>query len=44
MTLGIATCRMLIQLRKFASENLEGGPEGRMPLPNLEANLHPDVV
>jgi len=35
---------MLIHLRKFASENLEGGPEGRMPLPNLEVDLHADVI
>ena len=43
-TLGIATCRMLIHLRKFAFENLEGGPEGRIPLPNLEVDPHADVV
>ncbi|KIM42605.1 hypothetical protein M413DRAFT_120523 [Hebeloma cylindrosporum] len=40
-TLGISTCRMLIHLRKFASENLEGRPvDSRMPLPNLEFDLH----
>ncbi|KIM42609.1 hypothetical protein M413DRAFT_26638 [Hebeloma cylindrosporum] len=40
-TLGIATCRMLIHLRKFSSENLEGGPaEGPMSLPNIEVDLH----
>jgi len=35
---------MLIHLRKFASDTLERGPESRMPLPNLEVNLHADVV